>query len=146
MRQHNQMKETNTAQQAVPTNGAWWVFAAFGLLFIIYGIYAFTLPYLQMNQLLSSRGIAATKGNVATIAADFRWLGMLSVILGVLTVGIAYGGFRRGQGWAWYTLLSFPVFFLLAIPFTEPGLMWSPFLIAAIVGLWVPYHSFFRRP
>ncbi|MBA3557697.1 MAG: hypothetical protein H0W30_03765 [Gemmatimonadaceae bacterium] len=140
------MKETNTAQQAVPTNGAWWVFAAFGLLFIIYGIYAFTLPYYQIEQLLRAWGLPPKSNTAATLAADFRGLGLLSVLLGILTVGIAYGGFRRGQGWAWYTFLSFPAFFLLAIPFTEAGLMWSPFLIASIVGLWVPYHFFFRRP
>lgn len=136
------MNDSNSHQQSAPHTGAWWMFAAFGLLFLIYGIYAFTLPYLQPTHW---DDIASSNETVTYIADNFRWIGMLAAIGGVLTIAIAYGGFRRAQRWAWYSLLSYPVFFLLAVPFTWPGFMWSPFLVASIATLWATYRSVFQR-
>lgn len=136
------MKDMNVDQQTETKVSTWWIFAGFGLLFLLYGIYVFTLPYLQpshWNYLIGS------EETVAYIADNFKWLGMISTIVGTLTVGISFGGFRLGQRWAWFTLASFPIFFLMAIPFTWLGLLWSPLLIASVVGLWLSYSPIFER-
>ena len=121
---------------------AWWFFAGFGLLFLIYGIYAFTLPSVQPSHW---DDITISKDTVIYIADNFRWLGMLSTMFGILTLAVAYGGLKQGQRWAWYTFLAYPVFLLLAILYTWPGFMWFPFLAASVVALWGSSHSVFQR-
>jgi len=115
-----------------PKAGTWWIFALVGLLFIVYGIYAFTLPHLQPSHWAD---ITSSEGTVQYIADNFRWTGMLSFMFGLLTIATSTGPFRQGQRWAWYSFLSFPPFFVFVIFFTWPGLMWSPLLIGSIIGL-----------
>jgi uncharacterized membrane protein HdeD (DUF308 family) len=136
------MNEPSSVPKPTAQTSAWWVFAGFGVLFLIYGIYAFTLPYFQPSHW---DDITTSEETVAYIANNFRWLGMLSAMFGVLTLAVAYGGLRRSQTWAWYTLLSYPIFLLMAIVYTWPGLMWSPFLIVSVVALWVAFGSVFQR-
>jgi len=120
---------------------AWIVFALFGVLFLIYGIYAFALPSVEPTHW---DDIASSSSTILYIADNFRWIGMHSGMFGVLTIAVAYGGLRRGIRWAWLSFLSFPIFFSLAIFFTWPGLMWAPFLVAALVALWVTYGPTFH--
>ena len=136
------MTEVDSPHRPDPGVFTWWIFGAFGLLFIAYGIYAFTLPYFQPNHW---NDLTSSEETVRYIADNFRWLGMLSTMFGLLTVSISYGAFRRGLRWAWFAFLSFPVFFLLATIYTWPGLLWSPFLLASLAGLVVAYPSIFRR-
>jgi len=136
------MNEPGSDPLSALQTGAWWVFAGFGILFLVYGIYAFTLPYVQPSHWNS---ITTSEETAAYIADNFRWLGMLSGMFGILTLAVAYGGFRRGQKWAWYAFLAYPIFLLLAIVYTWPGLMWSPFLLASVAALGVAYRSVFQR-
>ena len=136
------MNEPSFVPKSTSQTGAWWVFAGFGVLFLIYGIYAFTLPYLQPSHW---DDITTSGETVAYIAYNFRWIGMLSMMFGILTLAVAYGGFRHSQRWAWYTLLSYPIFLFMAIVYTWPGLMWSPFLIASVIALWANFRSVFQR-
>ncbi len=136
------MSEPSSVLQPAPRTGAWWVFAGFGMLFLIYGIYAFTLPYFQPSHW---DDITTSKQTVSYIADNFRWLGMLSAMFGVLTFTVAYGGLRHGQPWAWYTLLTYPIFLIMAIVYTWPGLLWSPFLVASVIALWGASRSVFQR-
>jgi len=134
------MSESKPRPVPLPAGTTWWIFAAFGILFIIYGVYAFTLPYAQPGHWSD---IANSQETVVYIADNFRWLGMVAVMFGLLTLALSYGAYRRAQKWAWVAFTSFPIFFLLAILFTWPGLLWSPFLLGSILGLWLPYKSFF---
>ena len=120
---------------------AWVVFAFFGFLLVVYGMYAFTLPSVEPSHW---DDIASSPETIVYIADNFRWIGMLAAMFGVLTIAVAYGGLRRGMRWAWIAFLFYPIFFVLAILFTWPGLMWAPFLIAALVTLWVTFGPAFQ--
>jgi hypothetical protein len=136
------MNKPGSVPSPAPQIGTWWVFAGLGLLFLIYGFYAFTLPYAQPAHW---DDITSSEETVTYIADNFRWLGMLSGMFGILTLAVAYGGFRHGERWAWYTFLAYPIFLLLAIVYTWPGLTWSPLLAASVVALWAAFRSVFQR-
>ena len=138
------MYEGESGQPTVEIVNTWWVFAGFGSLFVLYGIYAFALPSADPTHWTDNMN--ASRDASEYIAGIFRWLGILSVSFGLTTIGISYGGFRRAQRWAWFAFLWFPFFFVLAIIFTWPGLLWLPLLAASLLGLWVPYRTIFRRP
>ncbi len=112
------------------------------MLFVIYGVYAFSLPAVQPTHW---DDIASSASTVGYIADNFRWLGMLSAMFGVLSIAVAYGGLRTGQRWAWFTLLSYPAFLAMAIVYTWPGLVWSPILIASVAALWLDSRWIFSK-
>jgi hypothetical protein len=60
---------------------------------------------------------------------------MISFGFGILTVAISIINFRRGEKWAWYAFWFFPLFFLLAIPFTWPGMVWMPLALLSAAAL-----------
>ncbi len=127
---------TNSNQTEIPSvrSYTWLIFAGFGLIFIAYGIYAFTLQYVQPEhwQWLTPSGLIADY-----MGGVFRILGMLSIGFGFLTVAISYGSFRRGDKWAWYAFIFYPILFLVAIPVTWLGLGCLPFLLISMGALWI---------
>jgi hypothetical protein len=122
---------------------SWLVFAGFGLFFILYGFYALTLPSLQPTHW---NFLTSDPQTIDYIASNFRWMGLISIGFGILTIGLSITGFRRGEKRAWFALLYYPVFFLLAIPFTWPGLAWIPFLVLALIALVLPVGAVFLSP
>ena len=133
------MNDHSQTHSTTPGSGTWWIFALFGILFLIYGIYAFALPYIQPSHWSD---ITSSQETTQYIADNFRWLGLLSFMFGLLTLTTAAGAYRRGDRWAWFAFLSFPLFFLLAVLFTWPGLLWSPLLLASILALVLPARRF----
>lgn len=57
--------------------------------------------------------LEATSPNAAAMI-DFkvRMGGVQYIFLGLFSMAIALTGFRRGEPWAWYTMLLFPLFFV----------------------------------
>ena len=133
---------TDPEQSDIPAmrSYVWLVFASFGLLFIVYGIYAFTLQYLQPAHW---QFLTFDRDTADYIGGKFRWLGMVSFGFGILTIAISYGSFRRGDKWAWYAFTLYPIFWLIAIPVTWPGLMHLPFAVVSIAALWIARRSAF---
>jgi len=120
----------------------WFVFVFFSVLLVIYGVYAITLPSMQpahWDDLTSDPEV------VDYIAGNFRWLGMLSLGFGVVTIGLAYTGYRKNERGAWYAFVYFPIFFVLAIAFTWPGIAWLPCVILSLAVLLAPLSSMFRN-
>ena len=115
--------------------GSWWIFAVIGLLLIAYGIYAFVLPTADPDHWFRNEIVDAAD-EATYIGGIFRLLGMMSAMVGFLTLAVAYFGFRIGSRNAWFGFLAYPVFFVLAIAFTWPGFAWSPLLVGSIIGLW----------
>ena len=136
------MTDRGQSDVAIPKYYAWIVFAGFGALFVAYGIYTFTLQFLQPEHW---NWLVISSDAVDYIGGTFRWLGMVSIGFGVLTIAMSYGGFRRGDRWVWFAFLFFPVFFLVAIPVTWPGLMCLPFAVVSIGALWATRRNAFER-
>ncbi len=111
---------------------AWLLFTGFGALFLLYGVYALMLPSTQPNHW---DFLTFDRDTVKYIAGNFWWLGMISIGFGILTIAISLTSFRKGERWAWYAFWLFPLFFLLAIPLTWPGLAWSPFVLLSVLAL-----------
>jgi hypothetical protein len=128
------MPDSAKSGAAAVKSYVWLLFAGFGVLFVIYGIYAFTLQHLQPEHW---QWLSIKREAVDYIGGTFRWLGMVSIGFGVHTVLVSYGGFRQGDKWTWYAFWLYPVFFLIAIPVTWPGLMCLPFAVVSIAALWV---------
>lgn len=119
---------------------AWLFYAGVGILFLVYGIYAILLPSLQPDHWVF---LTFDGDTVDYISGIFRWLGMISFGFGFLTVAISITSFRRGERWTWYAFWFFPLFFLLAIPFTWPGLAWIPFVLLSAAALIITSRQVF---
>jgi len=119
----------------------WVIFMLFGALLLLYGLYALTLPSTQPSHW---DDLTANPEVVDYIAGNFRWLGMLSVGFGIVTIAFSYTSYRKGDRGAWYAFVYFPIFFFLAIPFTWPGIAWLPFLLLSLAALVIPFRGIFR--
>jgi len=128
------MGNSERAETSPPKSLAWLVFAGIGVIFVVYGIYAFTLQYAQPAHW---DWLSINQEAVDYIGATFRYLGMVAIGFGALAIGIAFGGFRRGQKWTWYVFWLYPIFFLVAIWVTWPGLMCLPFALVSALALWM---------
>ena len=53
---------------------------------------------------------AASPNAAAMIDFKVRMGGLQYLFLGLFSMAIALTGFRRGERWAWYTMLLFPIF------------------------------------
>jgi hypothetical protein len=133
---------TSATESSEPTGSGpvWGLFLGLGVLFVVYGVYAMTLPILQPGHW---DDITSDPDAVSYISVNFQWLGLLGFGLGILTMVAAYAAFRRGARWAWYAFWLYPLLFLLAIPFTWIGIGWSIFLLASSAGLLGTYRRFF---
>jgi hypothetical protein len=63
-----------------------------------YGIYALTFPFLQPQYW---NFITFDKVAVEYTGGIFRWLGLISIGMGILTASISITSSRRGEKWAW---------------------------------------------
>lgn len=80
-----------------------------------------------------------------------RELGIDLAGFAILVMVISAVSYRKGERWAWYALWIVPVLFLAqtvnrqaAGQTTMPGLS-VPLVIAALLGLLLPYRTFFPR-
>ncbi|MEE9181034.1 MAG: hypothetical protein V3U33_00485 [candidate division NC10 bacterium] len=95
----------------------------------------------------------------ALILANYqtRAGGAAFLIIGLLAATIAWTGFRRGERWAWYALLTLPLLNVLifvvvyaSVDFSAgvlpPPLLSAPvFLVITVVGLLLPIRRFFPK-
>ncbi len=85
------------------------------------------------------------------VRLDDRELGINLAAFSVLVMVISRTSYRRGDRWAWYALLVVPIF-ILALPLNNPigGLAFAlsvstPFLLVALLGLFLPFRKFFPK-
>ena len=86
-----------------------------------------------------------------------RASGAIILIFGLLAAAVAWTGFRRGERWAWYALLTLPLLNVLifvvmyvSVDFSAgvlpPPLLSAPvFLAITAVGLLLPIRRFFPK-
>jgi len=86
----------------------------------------------------------------AFVAIGYSMLGMA-----IFTIAISLTAYRRGKRWAWYAMWYVPVFLVLSAGgiLTQPEspdllqevAFYGPLLIAALLGLLLPYRKFFPK-
>ena len=69
-------------------------------------------------------------------------LGTFFVGTNIFGIAIILKAYRRGQKWAWYTLLFYPIIFAIHGSFIIFEL---PLAIVSLLGLLLPYRKFFPR-
>ena len=132
----------NGRKPVIRTNdeGTWWAFAAIGIAFLAGGLFVLIMSVIQPAYF----GYQSLHPEVVDeIENLYRDRALLSMVLGFVTVAVSYGGYRRGEKWAWYAFLAFPVFFSLAFLFTSAPIGWAIPLIGSIVVLWISWRNEF---
>ncbi len=86
-----------------------------------------------------------------------RLSGLFSFSFSLLFMVISYTGFRKGERWAWYSLLYLPIVYILSpllfltvelVPGRPPPqpTLTLPFLaVIALIALFLPYRKFFPK-
>jgi len=137
---NSQVASENPNARAAYQRHAWIIFFLFGILFVLYALDAFSLPYRQPRHWeWLSKETEVTR----YLSTQFRWTGMLSMGFAIFTIAVSGTAFRRGERWAWYIFWYWPIFWLLAMAFTWPGAFLIPFFILSLAGLLLPYRKFF---
>ena len=83
-------------------------------------------------------------GVIEYIKFWFRILGLWVLALSITVVVISATGYRKGQRWAWYSLLYLPAHILAHVffwPWLAPLLL--VVLVIAVLGLALPFRTFF---
>jgi len=87
----------------------------------------------------------------------FRVEGLFLFSFSLLAMVISYTGFRRGERWAWYSLLYLPILYVLVPilfltvklvperPLPPPLLSGPVFLVIALITLLLSYRKFFPK-
>jgi hypothetical protein len=83
--------------------------------------------------------------------------GIHLLVLSILTIVVCLVGFRRGQGWAWYTLWALPLWTALVFVVTltaerqpdfppPPPMLSAPiFFVVTVLALVITYRKFFPK-
>jgi len=138
---------------------AWIIFFIFGLLSVIsspIGLLGVppNPPTPESTTGLTANQIAARIPGISNyIGGIARQLGNFMLGMGVLIMGIAFVPFRRGEKWAWYAFWIIPVVLMIQLAnsfLSTPGggYLWQldfVFVLAILVGLFMPYRRFFPK-
>ena len=86
-----------------------------------------------------------------------RLLGLFSFSFSLLSMVIIYTSFRKGERWAWYSLLYLPIVYILSPllfltvelvpgrPPPQPIVTLPIFAVIALIALFLPYRKFFPK-
>jgi len=125
---------------------AWLLLLIVGLGLAYYAYYnLIVIPGLDPND--PDRGwawLTSDAGVIEYVKFWFRILGLWVLALSITVVVISATGYRKGQRWAWYSLLYLPVHILAHVyfwPWMAPLLL--VVLVIAVLGLALPFRTFF---
>jgi len=107
---------------------------------------------------LSPAEVQNSQPNLANlIDLLIRLSGLFSFSFSLLFMVISYTGFRKGERWAWYTLLYLPIVYILipllfltvelvpGRPPPQPIVTLPIFAVIALIALFLPYRKFFPK-
>lgn len=127
---------------------AWLLLFMVGLGLLVYAYYNLvTIPSLDPAD--PERGWAWLTLNPEVITYLkwwFRTLGFWVLAVAVFVMVISATGYRRGEKWAWYSLLYLPLHVLVHVliwPWLAPMLL--GLLVIVLAALVLPYRTFFPR-
>ena len=138
---------------------AWLILLALGLLWLVVGIVAVFQPegiFEADAQAVTNMPWIQLKAS-SLLAADFvifvyGQMGLLKISWSFFVLVITLTGYRRGERWAWYTMLSVPVllvsdalFSVIYIGDINQVLQFIPITAITMLGLLLPFRIFFRK-
>jgi hypothetical protein len=138
---------------------AWLILLALGLLWLVVGIVAVFQPegiFEADAQAVTNLPWSQLKAS-SPLAADFvifvyGQMGLLKISWSFFVLVITLTGYRRGERWAWYTMLSVPVFLVSDALFSviyigdiNQVLQFIPITAITMLGLLLPFRIFFPK-
>lgn len=131
---------------------AWVILAAFGLLIFLASLIASVTPLsgpLDPSQTTYEQLVSSNPGLAANIEQTGVQAALLGVALGAVVTGVAAGGFRNGERWAWFTMSLLAVWNLALMAYRiSIGESWTDHAAVEIIillGLFLPYRKFFSK-
>ena len=135
----------------------WVLYVALGLLWLVVGFAQAFFPDGLLNtdaQLVLDMSWSELQTSNPEGAELVRFyiggIGLLKMSWSFLVLAITLTGFRRGEKWAWYTLWLVPIvlvscalFYISWFGRVNEALQWIPITTLSIVGLLLPYRTFF---
>jgi hypothetical protein len=138
---------------------AWVILLAVGLLWVVVGIVAVFQPEgigetdvqsvtnMSWSELKASSPAAANFVNFV-----YGQSGLHGIHAAFFVIVIALTGYRRGEKWAWYTMVSVPVYLVSGAFFAaifigdiSQTLSFIPITTITLLGLLLPYRKFFPK-
>ncbi len=137
----------------------WVVYLALGLLWLVVGLVQVFGPGELLRtdaQLITDMSWIELKASspVATDLVRFHYgqMGLLKTSWSLLVLAITLTGYRKGEKWAWYTLWLVPALLVwnafLNVNFlgdVNQALQWIPITAISLMGLLLPYRTFFPK-
>jgi hypothetical protein len=145
--------------QRVYEKYAWVILLALGLLWLVVGVVAVFQPegiFEADAQSVTKIPWSELKAS-SPAAADFvifiyGQMGLLKMSWSFFVLVITLTGYRKGEKWAWYTMLLVPIllvsdtlFSVIYIGDISQTLQFIPITAITLVGLLLPYRKFFPR-
>ena len=138
---------------------AWVIFIALGVLWVVVGfVQAFFPDGLAETdaQLITGMSWSELKAlsPEATDLVRFLYggMGLLKMSWSFFVLAVTLTGYRKGEKWAWYTLLLVPILLVSSALFNAgfvgdvfQMLEWIPIMTVTLLGLLLPYRKFFPR-
>jgi hypothetical protein len=138
---------------------AWVILLAVGLLWMVVGIVAVFQPEgIGETDVQSVTNMSWSELKASDpLAADFVIFvygqsGLHGMHAAFFVIVIALTGYRKGEKWAWYTMVSVPVYLVSGALFAaifigdvSQMLAFIPITTIALLGLLLPYRKFFPR-
>jgi uncharacterized membrane protein HdeD (DUF308 family) len=94
-------------------------------------------------------GLISTAWPASSDALSLRAIGVASIGMGLFGVMITVMAYRRREGWAWFTLWYYPIFWLAhllgGLPPGQEHVHQIVFIVLSLAGLLIPIGDFFPR-
>jgi hypothetical protein len=138
---------------------AWVILLAVGLLWLVVGIVAVFQPEgigetdvqsvtnMPWSELKASSPVAAN-----FVIFVYGQSGLHGMHAAFFVIAITLTGYRRGEKWAWYTMVSVPVYLVSGALFAaifigdiSQTLPFIPITAITLLGLLLPYRKFFPK-
>ncbi len=132
---------------------AWIILFALAALFFVEGLFDILTsgvydPNWQTVAGTTWDKLSSTYPMIASfIALGDKIFGITLLGFGFFIMAISLKSYRRGERWSWYALSSFPVLLGLSAA-VEPSAMLPfalVFIMASLLGLFLPYRKFFPK-
>lgn len=150
------MTTTSTDQQLadkIYQRYAWLILFVLCIFLILNMLFLFVAPVEEIFEMDTGVAWSEFSTDYPDVASEYLLEQRLlyTAFLGIALFGlvIAFGGFRKGQRWAWYTMWVFPATLILTVIVLalhgqpEIGAFYVVFVVIALLGLLLPFRKFF---
>ncbi len=149
---------TRTKTEKASEKYAWIPLLAIGAFFLVLGfagIFAgagwippdYVAPVQTISGMTWSQIQSTSPAGAKYITSITGALGYAALGFGIFTITVSATAYRRGERWAWYVMLYWPLISLGVIAGALNGgaPLFAVFLILSLIGLLLPYRKFFPK-